>query len=102
MIRRPPRSTLFPYTTRFRSDRIYREIDRSGFGLSLAVAGLISERIGAIKVGLRRVDKRYICRKQKAAVVGQAQLVGGQMISIHIAVVGQDAWGGNREHCILC
>src|SRR2546427_7120117 len=26
MIRRPPRSTLFPYTTLFRSDRIYRLI----------------------------------------------------------------------------
>src|SRR5438034_3198406 len=26
MIRRPPRSTLFPYTTLFRSDRILREV----------------------------------------------------------------------------
>src|SRR5690348_18015956 len=28
MIRRPPRSTLFPYTTLFRSADIYREIDK--------------------------------------------------------------------------
>src|SRR5256885_7572594 len=27
MIRRPPRSTLFPYTTLFRSDRVRREHD---------------------------------------------------------------------------
>src|SRR3712207_8270807 len=27
MIRRPPRSTLFPYTTLFRSDRIYNGTD---------------------------------------------------------------------------
>src|SRR5689334_25324383 len=28
MIRRPPRSTLFPYTTLFRSDRLMREYHR--------------------------------------------------------------------------
>src|SRR5258708_30845843 len=30
MIRRPPRSTLFPYTTLFRSDAPLRQIDRAG------------------------------------------------------------------------
>src|SRR3712207_8240964 len=30
MIRRPPRSTLFPYTTRFRSDPRGRSVDRAG------------------------------------------------------------------------
>src|SRR2546422_5262926 len=39
MIRRPPRSTLFPYTTLFRSDfRIYRRQDG---GLQLAYRGAI-------------------------------------------------------------
>src|SRR2546430_12506342 len=28
MIRRPPRSTLFPYTTLFRSDQVFREPPR--------------------------------------------------------------------------
>src|SRR5690349_23246141 len=32
MIRRPPRSTLFPYTTLFRSKRFDRRIARSGGG----------------------------------------------------------------------
>src|SRR5256884_1904842 len=39
MIRRPPRSTLFPYTTLFRSYRLAEKLNRSGFtegaGLSL-------------------------------------------------------------------
>src|SRR2546422_7662708 len=29
MIRRPPRSTLFPYTTLFRSDRLHHVIERA-------------------------------------------------------------------------
>src|SRR2546422_8427955 len=39
MIRRPPRSTLFPYTTLFRSD--FREADaRSGWGPVIQLAGV--------------------------------------------------------------
>src|SRR2546430_3949477 len=38
MIRRPPRSTLFPYTTLFRSPR---HVDDGG-GISLAVSALIA------------------------------------------------------------
>src|SRR3712207_9400882 len=30
MIRRPPRSTLFPYTTLFRSDELRAEFERNG------------------------------------------------------------------------
>src|SRR5256885_13021606 len=30
MIRRPPRSTLFPYTTLFRSQHVRRRVDRLG------------------------------------------------------------------------
>src|SRR2546430_11545958 len=33
MIRRPPRSTLFPYTTLFRSDVIYQAPLRGGHGV---------------------------------------------------------------------
>src|SRR3712207_7467746 len=39
MIRRPPRSTLFPYTTLFRSDRVRRDVE--------------AELAGALDVGLR-------------------------------------------------
>src|SRR5256885_11870523 len=33
MIRRPPRSTLFPYTTLFRSMATYRRVDPAGHAL---------------------------------------------------------------------
>src|SRR3712207_8419756 len=54
MIRRPPRSTLFPYTTLFRSARGFEkllegwdDLDRSDPGTFLKKAGMvISSRIG--------------------------------------------------------
>src|SRR2546422_11472942 len=45
MIRRPPRSTLFPYTTLFRSQRIARQIDGEGGGGSAGVA-LVDPGVG--------------------------------------------------------
>src|SRR2546425_2912405 len=43
MIRRPPRSTLFPYTTLFRSNVVedLREIHRLGHGLMVTVEALL-------------------------------------------------------------
>src|SRR5690349_23435700 len=64
MIRRPPRSTLFPYTTLFRSGRVggvVPDVDRLGDRLALALvgerlrAGLV---LGADRLGLRRVGLR--------------------------------------------
>src|SRR3712207_8644469 len=52
MIRRPPRSTLFPYTTLFRSDQLL-EADR-GAGRAHAV------RAHAHRVALVRSGVRYI------------------------------------------
>src|SRR3712207_7459448 len=53
MIRRPPRSTLFPYTTRFRSDyevflmsRIREQYDLSGDNTAAVAMGL--QRTGGI------------------------------------------------------
>src|SRR5689334_23428954 len=39
MIRRPPRSTLFPYTTLFRSQLVYAAC--AGFAVSLGTAGVV-------------------------------------------------------------
>src|SRR3712207_7292262 len=50
MIRRPPRSTLFPYTTLFRSPRPARTPRRSAS--AQRGRGLRGER-GALRVGLR-------------------------------------------------
>src|SRR3712207_7085102 len=38
MIRRPPRSTLFPYTTLFRSDRVVRQQDAAAQRLGVGAA----------------------------------------------------------------
>src|SRR5258705_6261923 len=43
MIRRPPRSTLFPYTTLFRSDRKSTRLNSSHLGISYAVFCLRTE-----------------------------------------------------------
>src|SRR3712207_7223132 len=52
MIRRPPRSTLFPYTTLFRSRRYFLRL--SGVGVLAAIFGVAgSERLFA------RVDPAY-------------------------------------------
>src|SRR3989337_678280 len=40
MIRRPPRSTLFPYTTLFRSDRKSTRLNSSHGSISYAVSGV--------------------------------------------------------------
>src|SRR3712207_6961921 len=39
MIRRPPRSTLFPYTTLFRSQGIERALGAEAVGLEVALRG---------------------------------------------------------------
>src|SRR3712207_7738043 len=51
MIRRPPRSTLFPYTTLFRSARL-PVAGRQAPGQALALIGWTPEGYAARKVGL--------------------------------------------------
>src|SRR3712207_8280735 len=52
MIRRPPRSTLFPYTTLFRSDRA-AATGRAAFDLAVAPLGGRLRPVGAITLGQR-------------------------------------------------
>src|SRR3712207_7015114 len=54
MIRRPPRSTLFPYTTLFRSDIPYKVLLAivAGFGELIPFIGPILSAIPAILVAL--------------------------------------------------
>src|SRR2546430_6720794 len=49
MIRRPPRSTLFPYTTLFRSPRAHG-VGRGGSGHSAARVGAGRARAAAVRV----------------------------------------------------
>src|SRR2546430_10266623 len=86
MIRRPPRSTLFPYTTLFRScrDRIERRKQRA----VLAIGGQADERERQLRAGdpaeLDRKSTRLnsshsqisyavFCLKKKKQVVAQNQ-----------------------------
>src|SRR3712207_8271619 len=56
MIRRPPRSTLFPYTTLFRSDRVERRIlGHAPLRLAQPVAQVAA---GVEPAAARRVDRR--------------------------------------------
>src|SRR3712207_8228699 len=51
MIRRPPRSTLFPYTTLFRSDALVLEDQLVERDHVAALGGLESARLGGARVG---------------------------------------------------
>src|SRR2546422_11556008 len=53
MIRRPPRSTLFPYTTLFRSAPIYGAREQPIAGVSAALVARGAVRAGATTVALR-------------------------------------------------
>src|SRR2546421_8691663 len=69
MIRRPPRSTLFPYTTLFRSAGEERGIERADVGWQLVEGAEADRRHGPLDVerepvrehrqpGTRRVDRK--------------------------------------------
>src|SRR3989442_7196926 len=56
MIRRPPRSTLFPYTTLFRSDQVGRAAVLDGRADRQGHPGHVLERGDEDEGGLRRVS----------------------------------------------
>src|SRR3712207_7324843 len=71
MIRRPPRSTLFPYTTLFRSLRVLPEAE--------ALGGAVDDEVGthpAAQVGLLRAA--HHAHRLGAAVEGELGGVGAQ------------------------
>src|SRR5260370_25694951 len=56
MIRRPPRSTLFPYTTLFRSLAIVREVSRL-LGYSVAVSSTLGRGTRVrVRIPLQRLN----------------------------------------------
>src|SRR5256885_8414225 len=64
MIRRPPRSTLFPYTTLFRSDRAeHREVDLGGLAVLACVVPRRGGGVGrdeAPRRGVLAIEQRCI------------------------------------------
>src|SRR3712207_7224856 len=87
MIRRPPRSTLFPYTTLFRSDKfsiypaIRRAIRRTGAGLHIKTAGTtwLEELIGLASAGGAGLQ---IAQEVYAQAVGRFEELCGPYASV--------------------
>src|SRR2546426_2074978 len=64
MIRRPPRSTLFPYTTLFRSEFLRRFHQRAAFHLQQLPADAFAKLPrGAVAQDLAAGDDRHLDRK---------------------------------------
>src|SRR3712207_8989058 len=76
MIRRPPRSTLFPYTTLFRSE--YREYERS---VTTLVDAAVKPKVGAYVTNIRtRLDEiapqvPFYVMKSNGGVLSAAEVV---------------------------
>src|SRR5258707_14751968 len=69
MIRRPPRSTLFPYTTLFRALRLVEHQDARGIALPGELVGRAREHPGlAIKVVARA--EIIMCNERRAGHYG--------------------------------
>src|SRR2546426_12720715 len=69
MIRRPPRSTLFPYTTLFRSPRRRHE-RRAGDRLPVEL-GQTVDRLGEPgEIGVRRLVPRHVVVRVAQPVIG--------------------------------
>src|SRR2546427_6694785 len=55
MIRRPPRSTLFPYTTLFRSDALVSTVEPeavAGSGMEVPASAALEEAVSAVEPAL--------------------------------------------------
>src|SRR2546430_3465262 len=63
MIRRPPRSTLFPYTTLFRSIDIGPAVDQAQLDTVLEYIGIGKKEAGAPKIGGNRLSGNGLDRK---------------------------------------
>src|SRR2546426_7855876 len=74
MIRRPPRSTLFPYTTLFRSHRLDAD---AGFDLlpdDPSIVRALEPDAGPVDAGLWRLD-RHLARDRKSTRLNSSHLV---------------------------
>src|SRR5256886_14754078 len=58
MIRRPPRSTLFPYTTLFRSDHAVRVVTVSGLAIASFWLGIMLQLLFAMRLGWTPLNGR--------------------------------------------
>src|SRR5438046_4938366 len=73
MIRRPPRSTLFPYTTLFRSQWAHAQCLGHLLGGGEAVLGTRSEEHTSELQSLTNLVCRLLLEKKKDAPIGEAR-----------------------------
>src|SRR3712207_9575494 len=89
MIRRPPRSTLFPYTTLFRSRHVVGLVVR--IGLADAEGGVAPERVGHLDAAVAALPDE--------ALIGVA-LVRGLALRVEPGLVLEDAWPAVRADLV--
>src|SRR5256885_7434717 len=95
MIRRPPRSTLFPYTTLFRSDAVLaREIETAVLGLRAPV-GQVAHFVERLRkgAGARNGDQRNRSEEHTSELQSPCNLVCRLLL--------EKKKKANR-HCVLC
>src|SRR2546425_10979127 len=100
MIRRPPRSTLFPYTTLFRSaEKIIAVLRRREFHITVGAGGIV---IGREAVAFRiekfqdRIERRTEAPGKDVHVEGLA-LFSAEAEPIRLALLRDDAIQSDRR-----
>src|SRR2546426_10627233 len=94
MIRRPPRSTLFPYTTLFRSDVVALPLERELEVASDAVQHLELKPRGrhalVARERLGMLEDPHVVRGDSGVVAPEQQpLHAAQVVRVHVAFAGE-------------
>src|ERR1035441_7731613 len=109
MIRRPPRSTLFPYTTLFRSIESRRK--HAGSKVRSRIQGVIAERVSAYPERARvdiedlvgkSILKRSLIVELQRAIVGPTGLQGHHATAPGRLIIGTGRGSGvcsRRKRC---
>src|SRR5205807_7124476 len=73
MIRRPPRSTLFPYTTLFRSDRVWgKKTPRTERSRQLRLEGRSEEHTSELQSPCNLVCRLLLEKKKSSSILGRS------------------------------
>src|SRR3989454_12460746 len=95
MIRRPPRSTLFPYTTLFRSYSPVRDADGAVAGV-IGVGTDITERCRA-ETALRHSEESHRALVQHASYAIYRSSVEGRFLTVNPALVRMLGYASERS-----
>src|SRR3989454_12749249 len=102
MIRRPPRSTLFPYTTLFRSLECLGAVMRAAHGVAAPLGELQQLRAGAMimtrdeQLGGTRAGRRHVNILVSCGRQASEQRHGRRRSGARVVAVAQQTKGGRR------